>query len=172
MPVLSTPPFGTGQSFRVSSCQDNIYQIITNNRCCGFRCFASKHLFQKQGPVSKQLRLGQGQQADYRDTTGKRVGKVRKCHQVGRPGHQKPPGPWISIHSCLDRQNEIGNTVDFVNHHPIMTAHETDRVNRGGFKDSGIIQCEKWDTVPRNLPCKRGFARLSRAANHYNPGIG
>ena len=127
VPILSMFPRQC-DSLRVSASKDPLHEGISN-RCWDrpWR-FSGKHLFQEGWLLAMQFRLGQRHQADHFHASGERIGDTGESHQVGRPCKKKATRARVQIYRSLNREEEIGRTLYFVNGGSVQTTQLTGRV--------------------------------------------
>ena len=87
-----------------------------------------------------EFALGQRPQLDRLGPAGQRIRQAAQAQQASGTGKQVPAGSRVGIDLLLDGEQEIGDSLDLVDHHELGGIDEPDRVGDRRLAGDGVIQ--------------------------------
>ena len=85
---------------------------------------------------------------------------------------QAQQAPPIRVDDPLDREQQAGGALDFVDDGAVEVAHQSGRVLTGRKQQIGVIQGQVAPMRPCKLFRESGLARLPRAVQEHHGGVG
>ncbi len=99
------------------------------------------------------------------------VGHARQGEHVGRTGEQKAAGAVILVHRLLDRQQQVGRTLDFIDDGLVQSANEANRIGLRSIERRLVVEGDVSPPRFPHLAHQRGFAGAARADDQHHGGV-
>lgn len=101
---------------------------------------------------------------------GQAIGHCGQSHQIRRAGQEESAGTAILIDGELERQQQFGGPLHFVDDQAVLAPDEAERISTHRRQQGGVVQGEIGHTV-RVLPHQCGLAALTRTIDEQGRRI-
>ena len=121
---------------------------------------------------SVDLSLGKRPQLDGLHLTGQRVGQRSQAEHPGRAGQQEATRPWVGVHLLLDGEQQLRDTLDFIDDHRLRQVNEAGWVLlRGPTSDSSVEGAPLGRVRSSDQLDQGALPALTRAVDQHHPGV-
>ena len=151
--------------------QDELDKIIADDRVSLALDLPLEEALQEGRCPAFDLSPGQRQHLDGFHPAGQAVGDSRQGQHIRRAGEQKSTRAIVLIDCLLDRQQQVGRALDFVDDGSVQAANEAGRIGLGGLKHRLIVERDIGPTGVPHFSDERGLAGPARSHDQDHRGI-
>jgi hypothetical protein len=118
------------------------------------------------------LSLGERPELDGLHPAWQRVGQRSQPEHPGRAGQQEATRPWVGVHSLLDGEQQLRDTLDLIDDHRLRQVDETGWVLLSSPTSDDSVEGAPLGRVRNSYQLDQGaLSALARAIDQHHPGV-
>ena len=162
-PILPPPLALAGHRFGKPAEQNGVDEIVTDNRFALILRLPFEQTLQKARCPPLDLGPRERQHPECLHPAGQAVGDPWHGQHIGRAREKKTAWAIILIDRLLDRQKQVGRTLNLVDGDPVQTPDEPGRIGSGRIKHCLVIERDVGAVGFLHALDERGLARPARS---------
>ena len=148
-PILPPSLIVAADRLRKPAEQDELDQIVADDRVPLALGLSFEEALEEGRRPAFDLGLCQRQHLDGLHPSGQAVGDPRQGQHVRRSGEQESPRPIVLVDRLLDRQQQVGGALDFVDDGSVQAPDEAGRIGLSRLREVndpliGIVRIAIW----------------------------